>query len=51
MLENGIVAVGDICNNTFTIPQKPKGNLHYHNFIEASGFIPAIATATISTQP
>lgn len=24
MLQNGIVAVGDICNNTLTIPQKPK---------------------------
>lgn len=43
MLQNGIVAVGDICNNTFTIPQKIKGNLHYHNFIEASGFPPAVA--------
>lgn len=43
MLQNGIVAVGDICNNTLTIPQKNKGNLHYHNFIEASGFIPAFA--------
>ena len=44
MIQNGIVAVGDICNNTFTIPQKVKGNLHYHNFIEASGFDPSIAT-------
>ena len=43
MLQNGIVAVGDICNNTLTIPQKNKGRLAYHNFIEASGFIPAFA--------
>lgn len=43
MLQNGIVAVGDICNNTFTIPQKSKGRLSYHNFIEASGFVPAFA--------
>lgn len=43
MLQNGIVAVGDICNNTLAIPQKNKGNLHYHNFIEVSGFIPALA--------
>jgi cytosine/adenosine deaminase-related metal-dependent hydrolase len=43
MLQNGIVAVGDICNNTFTIPQKSKGRLHYHNFIEASGFPPSVA--------
>jgi cytosine/adenosine deaminase-related metal-dependent hydrolase len=43
MLDNGIVAVGDICNNTLTIPQKSKGRIQYHNFIEASGFHPSIA--------
>ena len=43
MLQNGIVAVGDICNNTLTIPQKNKGRLQYHNFIEVSGFVPALA--------
>ena len=43
MLRNGIVAVGDICNNTVTIPQKSKGRLLYHNFIEAAGFLPAFA--------
>jgi aminodeoxyfutalosine deaminase len=43
MLLNGIVAVGDICNNTLTLPQKSKGKLRYHNFIEASGFTPAVA--------
>ncbi len=43
MLQNGIVAVGDICNNTMTLAQKRKGRLYYHNFIEASGFVPSIA--------
>jgi aminodeoxyfutalosine deaminase len=43
MLANGIVAVGDICNNALTIPQKEKGRIYYHNFIEASGFNPQIA--------
>ncbi len=43
MLENGIVAAGDICNNALTIPQKIKGRIWYHNFIEVSGFSPAIA--------
>lgn len=43
MLKNGIVAVGDICNNTLTLSQKIKGNLRYHNFIETSGFLPAVA--------
>ncbi len=42
MLTNGIVAVGDICNNTLTIPQKIKGRIWYHNFIEASGFNPSV---------
>ena len=41
MRQSGIVAVGDICNNALTIPQKRKGNLHYHNFIETAGFVPA----------
>jgi cytosine/adenosine deaminase-related metal-dependent hydrolase len=45
MLANGIVAVGDICNNALTIPQKIQGRIYYHNFIEASGFNPLIAAA------
>ena len=40
MIENGIVAVGDICNTTDTLKQKQKNNLYYHNFIEVSGFVP-----------
>ncbi len=43
MLSNGIVAVGDICNNTIALAQKQKGRIYYHNFIEASGFNPQIA--------
>ncbi len=43
MLQNGIVAVGDICNNALTIPQKTKARLRYRNFIEASGFTPEVA--------
>lgn len=42
MMENGIVAVGDICNNPSTLLQKLRKNLYYHNFIEASGYVPAI---------
>ncbi len=41
MIDNGIVAVGDICNNQLTIEQKQQNNLAYYNFIEASGFVPA----------
>lgn len=47
MLDNGIVAVGDICNNTLTIQQKQKGRLHYYNFIEASGWLPAVSQARL----
>lgn len=43
MLRNGIVAVGDICNNTLTLQQKERGRLHYYNFIEASGWLPHVA--------
>ncbi len=45
MYNNGIVAVGDICNNALTIPQKQKSKIQYHNFIEATGFSPAAATS------
>lgn len=43
MLDSGIVAVGDICNGTHSIPQKEEGNLQYHNFIEAMGSDSAVA--------
>ncbi|HJW17157.1 MAG TPA: amidohydrolase family protein [Flavisolibacter sp.] len=44
MLRNGIVAVGDICNNAHTLAQKQKGNMNYYNFIEASGWAPSLST-------
>lgn len=43
MLECGIVAVGDICNNTFSLLQKKDNRLHYYNFIEISGWNPTVA--------
>ncbi len=43
MFENGIVAVGDICNNVLTLAQKSKRRIHYYNFIEASGWLPNVA--------
>jgi cytosine/adenosine deaminase-related metal-dependent hydrolase len=43
MRQNGIVAVGDICNNLFTLQQKKLRNLHYQNFIEVSGWLPTVA--------
>jgi aminodeoxyfutalosine deaminase len=43
MLNNGIVAVGDICNTAISLHQKQQGLLYYHNFIECTGFVPATA--------
>ncbi len=43
MLNAGIVAVGDICNNSLSILQKEKKNLCYYNFIEISGWNPDVA--------
>lgn len=40
MLENGIVAVGDICNVSDTFQQKAKHRLAYYNFIEGFDFFP-----------
>lgn len=43
MIRNGIVAVGDICNNAMTVAQKKQGRMLYSNFIESSGWLPALA--------
>ena len=43
MRENGIVAVGDICNTALTLAQKQKEKLAYYNFVEVSGWVPAVA--------
>jgi aminodeoxyfutalosine deaminase len=43
MIANGIVAVGDICNNALTIPRKQKKRLAYYNFIESSGWLPSVS--------
>src|ERR1700744_2806126 len=45
MLENGIVACGDICNTIDTLPAKKEGRMHYHNFVETMGFLEAGAAA------
>ena len=49
MIANGIVAVGDISNNALSFTQKLNNNLQYHNFIEVSGFSPAIAQPRFET--
>lgn len=37
MLQNGIVAVGDIANTNNTIKAKQKSKIYYHTFIEIAG--------------
>ena len=43
MYNNGIVAVGDICNTADSISLKQKSKLHWQNFVEVSGFVDAVA--------
>lgn len=43
MLQNGIVAVGDISNDDHTLECKAQSSIYYHTFVEAYGFIPAKA--------
>jgi cytosine/adenosine deaminase-related metal-dependent hydrolase len=50
MLENGIVAVGDICNTPNTVEQKKKGRLQYHNFIETMGFMEQTAAQRLEAS-
>ncbi|MFI5149893.1 MAG: amidohydrolase family protein [Bacteroidia bacterium] len=44
MLENGIVAVGDIANTNHSFDQKANGNLYYHTFLEAFDLHPSRAS-------
>jgi aminodeoxyfutalosine deaminase len=39
MIDNGIVAVGDISNTIDTFAQKAKGNLRYYTFVEMFDFL------------
>lgn len=39
MLNNGIIAVGDISNTTDTFTVKAKGRLHYYTFVELFDFL------------
>ncbi len=47
MYQTGIVAVGDICNSSLSIPVKQQSKLLWHNFIEASGFVDAVANVRL----
>lgn len=43
MYQNGIVAVGDICNTLDTISQKKKNKIAYYNFVEVYDLDPSRA--------
>lgn len=43
MQQEGIVAVGDICNTTASIPLKINSSLYWHSFVECMGFTDASA--------
>jgi cytosine/adenosine deaminase-related metal-dependent hydrolase len=47
MLENGIVAVGDISNFEHSLAVKGKSNLYYHTFVEVLGLNPEQANAVM----
>ena len=48
MYQSGIVAVGDICNTADSIPIKQRSKLLWHNFIEVSGFVDAVAVERLA---
>lgn len=39
MLQNGVVAVGDIANTDDTKDLRAQGKMHFHTFVEAIGFV------------
>jgi cytosine/adenosine deaminase-related metal-dependent hydrolase len=43
MIANGIIAVGDICNNTHSFLPKRQQRMAYYNFVEVSGWMPSVA--------
>ena len=49
MYNNGIVAVGDICNTANTLSVKQKNKLYYHNFIELFGLTPEKEQVNLET--
>jgi cytosine/adenosine deaminase-related metal-dependent hydrolase len=49
MYANGIAGVGDISNTAATFPQKEKGKIQYHTFIELLGLNPTMAEKVAAT--
>lgn len=51
MYNNGVVAVGDICNTTDSLKTKLQSKIQYQNFIEVLGFIEDASSRFQSYQP
>lgn len=49
MINNGIIAVGDISNGLDSLAQKKQANLHYHTFVECVGLLDANAEERFSS--
>lgn len=43
MWQEGVAAVADICNSSFTFPLKRKSPVRYHSFIEIFGIDPSVS--------
>jgi len=43
LYQTGTVAVGDICNTADSISTKQNSDIYWHNFVEVSGFVDAMA--------
>jgi cytosine/adenosine deaminase-related metal-dependent hydrolase len=48
MYAEGVAAVADICNDSFTFPLKQASAIRYHNFVEAFGIDPQVAPTAIA---
>lgn len=49
LYDSGTVAVGDICNTADSIELKKNSPLYWHNFIEITGFVDAVAEKRVKT--
>ena len=49
MINNGIVAVGDISNTSDTFQRKYEKKLHYHTFVEVFNLVPEASQTTFDT--
>jgi cytosine/adenosine deaminase-related metal-dependent hydrolase len=49
LYQNGVVAVGDICNGPESFAQKKESKIYYHSFIELIGFDPRVSETVLKS--